>query len=890
MYNKDDIAYGQFYVTTYDGEVVNVHTDQTLAPNSASDWGPVKAVFCNIGDTETRATLRFDGNYGTSRPSATFRFSPFNVAGFIVEDGAIGYSVVADHATRPVNVGNMNGESSYTLIKEDFTLAQGAITIYGPNTFDVATGKTFTLTTESNLAGDLTITGGGTVAYAQGTMTLGANSSITVDAGSTMNCSSALFMTDNATLTNNGTMELDGTIKLGSAGIENNGSVMLGSNVVFDLSQLAAQDNSYKLFSGTTQVDLSQYGYTVENIAGLPSKVEYAWTFGNDGTISYHELDVCEWSGTNHVWEAGGNGWTCNGKAVSYPTQDEVHALFPEASSPEYVTSVNVTGAVKAGILEVQGSYTFNLSDSASVTTSRIQIYNADTEVNFTGSGEVRAGDVFASESNISLTKGAVMSVNDISDGGAILSGDGTFVLPYGESSMHGFVLGNAWEGTVRIGGFSASNSTHLDNLANGSASTVEIYGITGGVLPEYKGGTVNTNIKLTNPDNSTPAWIWGGVLEGAYTITFSGDWSGDGTFQKSLYSTQSFAFSGNITEWRGSFKSASGVSNYTTNLTFKGNATEVNASISKTGASPLKVIAGDGTEDFRTVFKNKVKANTFTVAEHAAVVLEDSVTLSDGVQLYGTLELGTGANLSVGNKVSMEANHAAGAVISGDIEITDAMMNGTKDKGTLSYVNMTTAGDYTIENMSISGSLIDVGEGTKLYLVNVDIHSDTHITDEAALLNMQASNGWLDKDNTQIVREYSTEHDASLYKSGDTGRSITLAVGSEIVELTSDMFDTVTMTGTDLWLDMTGIAEATYNKDYFTLDFKNLAHSLENAQVDVENLRVYATLDGERYTEAYSTANGGLTTTLYFQVPEPATGTMSLLALAALAARRRRK
>ena len=893
MYNRDDIAYGQFYVTTYDGDTATVHTDQALEPNSSSDWSPISAVFCRSGYTGTLATMRFDGSYGTSRPTARLNFSPFNVAGIIVEEGAVGYSVVSNRESRPVNIGNMNGEASYSLIKEDFTLAQGEITIYGPNTFNVATNKTFRLTTGVSLAGDLTITGGGMVEYAQGCMTMDANSSIVVNTGSSMSCSSGLMMTSSATISNNGTLELDGTIKLGGAGIENNGSVMLGSNVVFDLSQLTAQDNSYKLFSGTSQVDLSQYDYTIDNIAGIPFKEGYAWTFGSNGTISYHALDVYEWTGSEHEWVAGGTGWTRNGETVTYPTMDEVHALFPKAASPECVMSVDVHGTVTASILEIGDSYTFNLTDSASVTPMHIQIGNAGTEVNFTGSGEVRAGDVYASGSTISLAKGVVMRVNDVSVGGAELTGDGTFVLPYGESGMHGFTLGNDWTGMVRIGGFSASNSTHLDNFANGSLSTVEICGITGGYLPEYAGGTVGVDIKLTNPGSNTPAWIWdNGSGYSNYTITFTGDWSGNGTFQKTAYYNQSFTFTGNISEWRGAFEFTTG-SGHTSNLTFQGNATEVNAAISKPGSGTLNVVAGDGTSDFRTAFKNIVEASSLTIAEHATAVLEDSATFSDGVHLHGTLELGADANLSVGNKVSMDANHAAGAVISGNIEITDAKMNGTKGKGSLSYVHMTTKGDYTIEDMSISGSLIDVGEGTKLYLVNVDIHSDTHITDEAAWLDMQATNAWLDENNAHVMGRHVTTENTTLYLSGDPSQAITMAAGRVVVELTSDMFDTVTMTGgepgVDLWLDMTAIADAFEGADYVALDFRDLAREFSNAMVDVEKLQVNVTLDGETYKQAYAMTDHGTTTTLYFAVPEPTTSTLSLLALAALAARRRR-
>ena len=252
-----------------------------------------------------------------------------------------------------------------------------------------------------------------------------------------------------------------------------------------------------------------------------------------------------------------------------------------------------------------------------------------------------------------------------------------------------------------------------------------------------------------------------------------------------------------------------------------------------------------------------------------------------------GTLELAAGAGLKVGNIVSMVANGSADLVISGDIEISDIKAYGKPgNKGTLSYVEMKTEGDYTIENMNLSGSLIDIGEGTTMYMVNVDIKPDTRITDDAAWLDMVATQAWLTKDNTVATGRYTTDANTTLYLCGDTAKSITLAAGTDIVELTSAMFDTVTLTGTDLWLDMTKIAGLMPNTDYITLQFKNL----ENALVDVENLKVYATIDGETYRQAYAMTDHGTTTTLYFALPEPATSTLSLLALAALAARRRRK
>ena len=126
LYNKDDVAYGQFYVTTYEGTAATVHTDQELRPSSSNNWTAIRNVFGDyLPDTATRATLRFDGAYGTERPRARYTFGHFNIGGIVVESGATGYSIVSGGnatADRLINLGNMNGDEAYSRILEDFTI------------------------------------------------------------------------------------------------------------------------------------------------------------------------------------------------------------------------------------------------------------------------------------------------------------------------------------------------------------------------------------------------------------------------------------------------------------------------------------------------------------------------------------------------------------------------------------------------------------------------------------------------------------------------------------------------------------------------------------------------------------------------------------------------
>ena len=268
--------------------------------------------------------------------------------------------------------------------------------------------------------------------------------------------------------------------------------------------------------------------------------------------------------------------------------------------------------------------------------------------------------------------------------------------------------------------------------------------------------------------------------------------------------------------------------------------------------------------------------------------------TQSNGTEIF-TMEDNTGHTGSIFGEANVKATGLVGQYVQEKVQVQG--------------VKLTTKSDFRVEKAVISGSLIDIGVGTKLFLVDVDIKADTHFTDDTATLSVDNSNAWLEQDvNTFVAGSETVAADTTLRMSGDksdTPQSITMAAGSQVINLTCDMFDSVTLTGDDVWLDMTDIAErgTLLGYGYVTIDFghvgEQLGDVLKRAMVDARNLSVYAKLvddKGQAYTErAYydpATLSGGYAPRLFFKLvptPEPTTGTLSLLALAALAARRRK-
>ena len=224
--NSGNVSAGPYTLTTYDstGDTFTLTATQTTGWTSGAL--SVNSLIGNVSQDIAHHTLRFTGGSYTGR-AVTYDFSPLRVGGFVVDSGATGYSIVAGGSSaasaRLLELGNSNGTACYSSINEDFSVLLGwstsnasHVTIKGTQTWNVASGKTFTLQPGSNAACvvqsannmNLTITGGGT-ARLSGKTVLDSSASITLTGGSALDIVGTLSL-DLSTLTTASTPIING--------------------------------------------------------------------------------------------------------------------------------------------------------------------------------------------------------------------------------------------------------------------------------------------------------------------------------------------------------------------------------------------------------------------------------------------------------------------------------------------------------------------------------------------------------------------------------------------------------------------------------------------------------------------------------------------------------
>ena len=325
------------------------------------------------------------------------------------------------------------------------------------------------------------------------------------------------------------------------------------------------------------------------------------------------------------------------------------------------------------------------------------------------------------------------------------------------------------------------------------------------------------------------------------------------------------------------------------------------NGTYERRGVAPLEVNgevklhkfvqANDAERNPGTNFNNVVSLDEL-VANSGSVHFNKSASFGSAVVNGGIVDIRQSATITdtmklINGNSSVSIRHVEGgdgAVISGAVAFGN---NGDA-------IAINGADGSRIEN-----SIIDLAAGTRLEMANVVLASSSSITDAAATL---VANGLVvEADKTNLV--YNSVAGALTPLTYGATATPEEAPAGQIACFTLSNIQDVAIEGTGLVVSLTGDSSQMLggadwlrlslgNEGKFTegLDVTLLYEDAAGQQLSAQGVYtledVEAQAAAEEATRQYDYVYFRITGT----VPEPATGTLSLLALAALAARRRRK
>lgn len=251
-------------------------------------------------------------------------------------------------------------------------------------------------------------------------------------------------------------------------------------------------------------------------------------------------------------------------------------------------------------------------------------------------------------------------------------------------------------------------------------------------------------------------------------------------------------------------------------------------------------------------------------------------------------VRLGASASLTLGeNAVVMTAKEGQTGTVSGRVTAAGIEGEASGESARLSGVSVEVKDSFSVSHAVLENSVLDVALDKTLSLTSVQVMSSVRITDAPATVALRDVTVRLDTTNTTLT-QCSLAGENTLYQTGDLGVSMTLgAVNGEVeyTAITSATFDSVTLTGSDLLLDFSGL-EGELSPGLVCFSFNG---GQAEALFDGDVLAIRALYGGLVYA-GYVEQASGESHSVWFLIPEPTTATLTLLGLAALAGRRRRK
>ena len=448
------------------------------------------------------------------------------------------------------------------------------------------------------------------------------------------------------------------------------------------------------------------------------------------------------------------------------------------------------------------------------------------------------------------------------------------------------------WRGTVqmtKVDGTNATNGTGhgIDFSYYGNeASYVDMRGFKGDVVTWAADGSVKAdqpssvdiapNLILSNTDDMVAYEVTGGIE----TQNYKGCISGDGDMVISAAESKNINIEGSINSWTGDLTVTNGTHNV--QLANDAEAVVVKGTFSDAEAVVVKGTFSDAEDAALNLTVDTAKGTTFQKAFDV-----NSLTVNNGATAAVTTTSRAGNVQISGRQASDSATIANGMTITGN-----SISGGMAEQATLAFTtdadnSVSAATLQSVTLTSVTGSRVTMAdiEASDVYLMGLGVDFYSIVTQTQFTVTEAAVEGG--KAFNEVRFESDIFDGMTLANDGATA---TIGVSNEVDWAAFGVNDalsnvTIMLTGFTLEGYSSGEGWPTENLVFYT------GLTTDAAEAGVSAL---LNLDLQKYdVVTYNQTNAGLEIRLEHlsahSIPEPTTATLSLLALAALAARRRR-
>ncbi len=272
----------------------------------------------------------------------------------------------------------------------------------------------------------------------------------------------------------------------------------------------------------------------------------------------------------------------------------------------------------------------------------------------------------------------------------------------------------------------------------------------------------------------------------------------------------------------------------------------------------------------------------------------------ADSVDVQTSASLGAGASLELGEvfTVSRLEPAARGRSAAADAMLSNVAMSVNEERTAGSISGMSG------EMGQIEGAEIAVMAGKQLSMERVVLDETSSVTGDHSMLAAEELILSMGTTNTSAIEQGVLAEGTELMQLGIADSVFTLSEQLALYSVSCTALENLTVVGSSFTLDLSGYVDACAaqmaERGYLAIRFvQEDGSGLTTFSSESGALNIQATLNGVDVSDVFvAKAEGYEATTLYVAVPrfgndavpEPATATLSLLALVALAARRRRR